>query len=125
MTAPKLDIQLRKDTLILRAALERVELKRAVQELQRSFAMPAALRSLLRQFTRAGAWPLVFKWFQRYPIVGSALTMLTSRAIPRSVRGALRAVGYGVVAWQLMRWVRAWRPNRRALSKHTDVPPAI
>jgi hypothetical protein len=79
----------------------------------------------LGQFTRVGAWPLIFKWFQRYPIAGSALTMLTSRIIPRSVRGALRAVGYGVVAWQLIRLVWGGRPNRRRAAKHTDLPPAI
>lgn len=118
MSTPKTDVQLRKDALILRAALERLEFARATQDLQRRFAMPAVLRSLVGQFAGAGVWPVILKLFQRYPVVGSALSMVASRVIPRNARSVLRALGYAVVVWQAIRLVRAWRPSR-AGSSHT------
>jgi hypothetical protein len=109
--------ELRKRSLRMRAALERIELEHYANELRATLGWSGLFRNMSRGMMSARALPFMLELAKRLPFAG-ALARLALRHIKgRGLLTALRAGAIGVLVWQGIALLRATRGDARR-SRH-------
>ena len=112
MSRPRSDasrMQARKELLLARSAIERLELSAHVDQFKASVTPSALARGVLPTLTRGGALATAMRAFslvQRYPVVSSAASMLLPRLLPRNL---FRMAKLGLGAYGIYQGYRVWR----------------
>ena len=108
-------LKLRKQMLLMRAAVERVELAHHLSEVRRAATLNAIVRNALPGDRSRGWWSRALELAKRYPFVASAASLVAARfklpIITTAVKlGGGAALGYKL--WEL--WQN--RPENRGAS---------
>ncbi|MDX3904753.1 MAG: hypothetical protein QHC78_03585 [Pigmentiphaga sp.] len=110
------DMQARKELLLARSSIERMELAAHVHRIKAAAAPSAMLKSVLPRLGGAGgvttamrAWRML----RRYPIVSSAVPMLLARVRGRGIFKLLKLGGVAVAAYQGYKLWRAFKQDDR------------
>jgi len=106
MSVSNVPLKLRKQMLLMRAAVERVELAHHMMELRRAATLSAIVRNALPNDRSRSWWSRALEVAKRYPFVTSAASLIASRfKIPllgsAAKYGGLAAIGYKL--WELWR----------------------
>ena len=113
MTGSHVPLELRKQMLLMRAAVERVELAHHMVEVRRAATLSAIVRNALPNDRSRSWWGRAIELAKRYPFVASAASLIASRfRIPllasAAKYGGLAALGYKL--WEL------WREQHLSMS---------
>lgn len=106
-------IALRKSLLVMRAAVERVELAETVTALRHGLRWSTLLKAALPSVAASQGLPLLVQMLRRFPILSAALTFFRPRlARGASVRGVLRWTALLGLLWQGWKLSKSWRAER-------------
>lgn len=109
-------LKLRKQMLLMRAAVERVELAQHLDDVRRAATVSAIMRNAMPTDRTRGLAARIVELAKRYPVVTSAASLIASRfpipILKRAVKwGGAAALGYRL--WML------WQKHRR--EQHGDL----
>jgi hypothetical protein len=104
--------ELRKEILLARVALQRVELGRSVIMLRESMRLPAVIGSAFQAGGRTGTVLSALVGIARRFPVASTLTALAAKRIPR-LRTLVKWVGVTMALWPLVSFLREQIRDRR------------
>lgn len=103
--------RLRKQMLVMRAQLERMQLSEHIADLRRTTTFGALFRNAMPGFAAGKGIPMLIDLFKRYPYLSSAISVGISRFKKPLLRKALGVGGLVLLAWQ------AWRLINKIRSK--------
>jgi hypothetical protein len=124
LSAPHLRA-LRKELLIVRAEVERVELAESYADLRQTITHFSWLKFLVPTIakSRGGAFgstlgPMLGRLMKQYPLVGSLVSLVLAKPLREGVASAakplLKWAGIGLTAWEAYRrWVRVRQQVRQ------------
>jgi hypothetical protein len=104
--------ELRKEILLARVALQRVELGRSVSTLRESLRLPAVIGSAFQAGGRTGTVLSALAGLARRFPVASTLTALVAKRVPR-LRTLVKWIGVTMAIWPLISFVREQARDRR------------
>ncbi|MEO8936298.1 MAG: hypothetical protein ABI277_01745 [Burkholderiaceae bacterium] len=113
MAESQVPLKLRKQMLLMRAAVERVELAQQMLDLRRASTLSAIVRNAMPGDRSRSLASRAFDVIKRYPFVASATSMLAARfkfpiLAAATKWGGIATVGYKL--WELWQQHRASAP---------------
>ena len=110
-------LKLRKQMLLMRAAVERVELAHHLSEVRRAATFNAIVRNALPGDRSRGWWSRALEVAKRYPFITSAASLIAARykfpvLATAAKLGGVAALGYKL--WGL--WQHQQAPSRTSVS---------
>jgi threonine/homoserine/homoserine lactone efflux protein len=104
MAESSVPLKLRKEMLVMRAAVERVELAHHMLDLRRASTMSAIVRNAMPGDRSRSVASRLFEMVKRYPFVASAASLLAARfkfpvVVAATKWGGIATIGYKV--WEL------------------------
>ncbi len=97
-------LKLRKQMLLMRAAVERVELAHHLSEVRRAATLNAIVRKALPGDRSRSWWSRAFELAKRYPFVASAASLVAARFKLPLIRTAAKlggGIALGYKLWEL------------------------
>lgn len=111
-------LKLRKEMLLMRASVERVELAHHMLEVRRAASINAIVRNLLPNDRSRGWVTRAVEMAKRYPVVMSAASLLATRFKIPLVKSAVKLGGVAAVGYKLWEaWQRQRVLNERARAR--------
>ncbi len=120
MAQSQVPLKLRKQMLLMRAAVERVELAQQVLDVRRAATLSAMVRNALPGDRSRGAASRTFDALRRYPFLASAASLVASRFKLPIFKFATKwggAAAVGLKLWQ------AWEKTRPSTARSARERP--
>ncbi len=123
-------LKLRKQMLLMRAAVERVELAQHVLEVREAATLSAIVRNAMPGDRSRGVASRTFETLKRFPFLASAASLVAAQFKFPILKvatkwGGLATVGYKLwMLWQQRMQAQARRPTRRPALPSPARPPA-
>ncbi len=120
MAQSQVPLKLRKQMLLMRASVERVELAQQVLDVRRAATISAIVRNAMPGDRSRGAASRAFEAVKRYPFLASAASLVASRFKLPIFKFGAKWGGAAAVALKL--W-QAWERSRPQRPAGGRVPP--
>ena len=113
MAESQTPLKLRKQMLLMRAAVERVELSQHVLELRRAATVSAIVRNAMPGVKTRGLALRAFDLIKRYPMLASAASLIASRFKFPLLKVATKWGGAATVVYKLWEMWQKSQGNRK------------
>lgn len=121
MAQSQVPLKLRKQMLLMRAAVERVELAQQMLDVRRAATISAIVRNALPNQRTRGAASRALDTVKRYPFLASAASLVASRFKWPIFKVATKYGGAATVAWKLWQSWQKTRPAARPTPRRSPV----
>lgn len=120
MADSQVPLKLRKQMLLMRAAVERVELAQQVLDVRRAATVSAIVRNAMPGHSTRGVASRAFDMVKRYPFLASAASLLARRFKFPLIAKATKWGGAATVVYKL--WT-LWQQNRAKVASDSARVP--
>ena len=122
MAGSQVPLKLRKQMLLMRAAVERVELAHHMLEVRRAATLSAIVRNALPSDRSRSLWSRALDVVKRYPFVASAASLVATRFKIPLLKTAAKYGGLATLAYKLWESWSSHHPTSplvRAMSRRS------